>query len=270
VSFIFGIFVYLGTRAVDLFNRLLMLGMITTYILLVILGAPHVKAENLQHKDWSYATLVLPILIISFGFHNMIPSLTSYLNNDVKRLRMTIISGSAFALAIYVVWEWLILGLVPFQPNEGMREILQEGDMATEILKSAVGASWVVNVAQYFAFFAILTSFLGNSLSFVDFLADGIKIKKTPIGKFWLCILVIAPPFLMAMIYPHIFLTALNYAGAFGAMTLFGILPALMVWSGRYHKHLGMKPIVPGGRIVLALIIFFALFVMSLQFTSKL
>ncbi|MBA2726814.1 MAG: tyrosine transporter [Parachlamydiaceae bacterium] len=269
VSIIFGIFVYLGTRAVDLFNRLLMFGMISTYILLVILGVPHVSAENLQHKDWSFATLVLPVLIISFGFHNLIPSLTSYLNSDVKRLKLTIILGSAIALTIYVIWEWLILGLVPFQESDG-RGILQEGEMATEILKSAIGASWVVDVAQYFAFFAILTSFLGNSLSFVDFLADGIKIKKTPMGKFWLCLLVIVPPFLLAMIYPRIFLTALNYAGAFGAMTLFGILPALMVWSGRYYKNFGNKPIVPGGKVVLASIILFALFVISLQFTSRL
>ncbi|MEI8125905.1 MAG: aromatic amino acid transport family protein, partial [Parachlamydiaceae bacterium] len=42
-----------------------------------------------------------------------------------------------------------------------------------------------------------------------------------------------------------------NYAGAFGAVTLFGILPALMVWAGRYNKKFATQTFVPGGKIVL-------------------
>lgn len=266
VSCLFGVFVYLGTKSVDLFNRVLMAGLIVSYILLVIFGAPYVNTENLRHKDWTTASLVLPVMIISFGFHNLIPSLTTYLNRDAKRLRLAIICGSAIPLCVYLVWEWLILGLVPIQGKDSFLEILEEGNMATELLKKAAGTLWVVDLAEYFAFFAILTSFLGNSLSFVDFLADGLKIKKDHIGKFWLCLLVILPPFLMAQIYPRIFLTALNYAGAFGAVILFGVLPALMVWSGRYRQHFGQAPQVPGGKIVLSTIIVFALGVMSLQF----
>jgi hypothetical protein len=51
---------------------------------------------------------------------------------------------------------------------------------------------------------------------------------------------------------------ALNYAGAFGAVILFGILPALMVWSGRYIKGISGEKIVPGGKITLGAIILFA------------
>lgn len=264
VSSIFGLFVYLGTLAVDMFNRVLMTGLVVSYILLVILGVPHVDTENLQYQNWPAAVLVLPVMIISFGYHNMIPSLTTYLKGDVKRLRLAIICGSCLALTVYLIWEWLILGLVPVN-QEGFLQVIDEGNMATEVLKNAVGAIWIVDVAQYFAFFAILTSFLGNSLSFVDFLSDGLKIKKDHIGKLILCLLVIVPPFLLALVYPRIFLIALNYAGAFGAVILFGILPALMVWAGRYHKGLGMKPLVPGGKVVLSAVVIFALWMMSMQ-----
>lgn len=266
VSVLFGIFVYLGTHSVDIFNRLLMAGLVLTYVLLVILGAPHVNPDYLKHKDWSMAALVLPVMIISFGFHNLVPSLTTYLKGDVKRLRLAIICGSALPLIVYLIWEWLILGLVPVHGEGGFLQVVQEGNIATEVLKTAVGALWVVDVAQYFAFFAILTSFLGNSLSFVDFLADGLHIKKDRIGKFFLCLLVIAPSFVFALIYPRIFLSALNYAGAFGAVILFGILPALMVWSGRYYKKLEQRPLVPGGKIVLIAVMLFAIGVMALQF----
>lgn len=265
VSLLFGIFVYLGTRSVDLFNRLLMIGLIASYILLVIFGAPHVNLSYLSYQDWSMAPLMLPIMIISFGYHNLIPSLKNYLHGDVKRLRIAIICGSAIPLFVYLVWEFLILGLVPVHGTGGFLEVIEQGSMATDILKAAAGALWVADVAQYFAFFAILTSFLGNSLSFVDFLADGFNIKKTQRGKVILCLLVIAPSLLLSLIYPHIFLMALNYAGAFGAVTLFGILPALMAWSGRYCKGFTGRELVPGGRITLIAIISFALAVIALQ-----
>jgi len=266
VALLFGVFVYLGTRPVDIFNRVLMFGLVVTYILLVFIGAPHVNSDYLKHNDWSFAVIVLPVMIISFGFHNMIPSLTTYLNGDAKRLRLAIICGSAIPLFIYLLWEWLILGLVPVAGEGGFQQTMDEGSMATEALKSVAGSLWVLDVAQYFAFFAILTSFLGNSLSFVDFLADGLSIKKDRIGKMWLCIMVIVPPFILALAYPRIFLSALNYAGAFGAVILFGILPALMVWSGRYYKYSGQKRIVPGGKAVLITIITFAAAIIALQF----
>lgn len=264
VGLLFGAFVYLGTRAVDFFNRFLMAGLVLSYLLLVILGLPHVEIDNLKYQNWSAAALVLPVMIISFGFHNLIPTLTTYLSGNVRKLRSAILCGSCLALLVYLIWEWLILGLVP-NSQEGFIEIVDEGSMATEVLKKAVGALWVADIAEYFAFFAILTSFLGNSLSFVDFLSDGLKIKKEGLGKCWLCLLVIVPPFLLALVYPRIFLVALNYAGAFGAMILFGILPALMVWMGRYRKGLGQKHLVPGGKIVLLLLIAFALWVIFMQ-----
>lgn len=267
VSIIFGAFVYLGTQSVDFFNRILMAGLVLSYILLVALGAPHVNSDYFSHSNWPVAVLVVPIMIISFGFHNLIPSLTTYLKGDAKRLRLAVICGSALPLLIYLIWEWLILGLVPVT-NGTFVQILEEGRMATEVLKDAVGTSWVLAIAQYFAFFAILTSFLGNSLSFVDFLADGLQVKKDSRGKFLLCLLVIVPPFVMSLIYPRIFLSALNYAGAFGAVILFGILPASMVWAGRYQKKFGEghQAMVPGGKTVLVSIVLFALGVMVLQF----
>lgn len=265
VSLIFGVFVYLGTLAVDLFNRLLMVGLVGSYVLLVGLGWPHVDSANLQYQDWSSAPLVLPVMIISFGFHNMIPSLSVYLQKDVRRLRLAILCGSCLALIVYLIWEWLILGLVPLDGEGGFLHVVDEGNMATEVLKNAAGSLWVVDAAQYFAIFAILTSFLGNSLSFVDFLADGLKVKKDALGKLWLCLLVIVPPFLLALAYPRIFLLALNSAGTFGAVVLFGILPALMVWKGRYSQKLGKQPLVAGGKAVLIAVIAIAVWMISTQ-----
>ena len=90
--------------------------------------------------------------------------------------------------------------------------------MATHSLTSIVGSPRVTTAAQAFAFFAIVTSFLSVSLSFVDFLADGLGIEKNRTGKVILCTLTLGPPFGFALLYPKIFLVALNYSGAFGAV----------------------------------------------------
>lgn len=270
ISLLFGVCVYLGTKTVDIFNRMLMAGLIGSYVLLVTLGAPHVRLEYLDHKNWAAAPFVLPVMIISFGFHNLIPSLSTYLKWDVKRLRMAVISGSVLALVIYLIWEWLILGLAPVHSEGNLHQVLDEGEMATHFLKSAIGASWVVDAAQYFAFFAIVTSFLGNSLSFVDFLSDGLKLKKEGMRKILLCLLVIAPPFVLSLIYPHVFLIAINMAGAFGAVILFGVLPALMAWSARYHQGSSQQQMLPGGKAALAAIIIFAVWLIAMQFSDLL
>lgn len=265
ISLLFGFLIYLGTQAVDAFNRMLMIGLIVAYLGLVLMGARYVNPELLARHDWSQIGSVIPIMVICFGYHNLVPSLTTYLKRDVKALRTAFFWGSIIPLFAYLAWEWLILGIVPLNGEGGFRQALSGGEMATEALRTTVGSSWVLTLAEAFAFFAIVTSFLGVALSFVDFLADGLKIKKTVTGKALLCVMALLPPFICAIAYPSIFLSALNYAGGFGAVTLFGILPALMVWQGRYHKKIGMEPLVPGGKPFLCGVIAFAIGVILLQ-----
>lgn len=266
---IFAVLIYLGTIAVDHFNRFLVIGLIVSYLLLVFLGGSHVNNDYLKHKDWTASILVIPAMIVSFGFHNLIPSLTTYLNYDAKRLRLTLVIGSAIPLIIYLIWEWLLLGLIPVEGDTGFREALNSGDITTRVLKNAVQENLIVDVAQYFAFFAIVTSFLAVALSFVDFLSDGLHVKKTSKGKILLCTLALLPPFIFAIVYPKIFLIALNYAGGFGAVILFGILPAAMVWSGRYRKKLNHGHMVPGGRLTLILVILGSLGIIALQLLQE-
>ena len=100
---LFGMLLYLGIGAVDWFNRLLMLGLIVSYVSLVAVGASHVDTSLLQHRDWSAMTAVIPAVIVSFGFHNLIPSLTTYFGGQPKPLIWTIVIGSAIPLVIYLV-----------------------------------------------------------------------------------------------------------------------------------------------------------------------
>jgi len=46
------------------------------------------------------------------------------------------------------------------------------------------------------------------------------------------------PPFLLALAFPALFFSALDFAGCYGVLTLFGLLPVAMAWSERYQVGL--------------------------------
>lgn len=106
-------------------------------------------------------------------------------------------------------------------------------------------------------------------MSLLDFLADGLKIKKTPQGRFGLYLLTFVPPLFITLYDPRAFLSALEYAGAFGVVTLLGLLPALMVWSGRYSKKYTSSYETPGGKAGLIVIIVISTAVILLEIANK-
>lgn len=266
----FGIVVYIGTRPVDYLNRILMAGLIITYGALIILGGKHIQWNLLTQYQWAYSFAAIPVMVISFGFHNMIPTLAQYFKGDVKRLRLTVLLGSLLPLIIYLLWEMVMLGIIPLHGREGLIQALDQGHAATQCLRGVIGKSWVCNVGQSFALFAIITSFLTQSLSLVDFLSDGLKIPKVKMGRVALVLMTLIPPFLFATFYPGIFIRALNLAGAFSAVILFGIFPALMIWILRYRKKTSISLVLPAGKWLLCCVLAFALAVFFLQAAEEL
>jgi tyrosine-specific transport protein len=85
-----------------------------------------------------------------------------------------------------------------------------------------------------------------------------------------MCLLALAPPLVLSLIYPQLFFKALNFAGGICAVILFGILPVAMVWIGRYRKQIISSYEVPGGRPLLCGVLFFSLFVLFFQLSSML
>lgn len=265
---VFGLVVYAGTRPVDLWNRVMMVGMIISYVGLIAFGLYHLSPTLLNYTHFPYILVSLPILVISFGFHNMIPSITAYLNGDIKRVRIAIIGGSLFALVIYLLWDFVVLGIVPIEGEFGILHSLEAGREASQAIVGLLGATWLSGFAQGLAFFAILTSFLAQALALVHFWADGLQIKRKKKESVTLCALTLLPPLFFAVIYPQIFYKALNFGGGICAVILFGVFPVLMVWIGRYKKKTPSSYRVMGGRPMLIGIGLFALFIFFFQLCS--
>lgn len=251
---LFAPFVIIGNRAVDRINSILMVGLILSFLVFVFLGVTHIRLDMLSRLDWKIAFFAMPVMFTSFAFQGIVPTLTNYLDRKPSKVKMAILIGSACPLIVYIIWEALILGVVPV---EGLIEAKKCGQTAVAPLKNVLELPWLYRVGEFFAFFAIITSFLGVTLGLLDFLADGLKVKKTLRGRSLLALLIFLPPLFITVINPSIFLNALCYAGGLGCALLLGLLPILMVWRGRYILKYKSEYSLFGGRATLSFLILF-------------
>lgn len=269
--FLFGYFVYRGTGHVDYINRLFMLGLGVAFLMMFALLIPDVDLQKLSHHNWTMSWIGVSVAATSFGYHIIIPSLTTYFNADVKQLKRAIIIGSFFPLLGYTIWNCLALGILPVSGEVSITEGFHTGENGASLIAEYLQQPIVGVVASFFAFFAIVTSFLGVSLSLTDFLADGFRIKSSKKGRVLVCFLTFIPPLAFTLTDPRAFLSALEVAGGFGVVTLLGFMPALMVWYGRYRCGFNKSHHfrAPGGRLSLLLVMIVAAAVLLLELSIK-
>jgi len=261
----FGAAVYMGNRIVGRVNSILFIAMIAAYIALVGMGVDEIKPNLLLTTKWAGAFMALPLLLTSFSFQTMVPSLTPLLHKHKNALRMAIIGGTSVTFVIYALWQMLILGIVPANGPESLAEALVKGEPPTQFIRHHVEGGFVAPIAQFFAFFAIATSFLGIALGLFDFLSDGLKIPKKGFGSVYLALLIVIPSIVFATQFERIFLLALDTTGGYGDTILNGLFPVLMVWIGRYRLGYLGHTCVPGGKPVLVLIFCFFFFVLLME-----
>jgi tyrosine-specific transport protein len=261
---LFGGFIYLGTKGVDWINRVLMVCLVLSYFVLVAFIPSHVQLNLLSHISWPTFAYAAPVVLTSFGYHIIIPSLATYLHHDKKSLYKAVIIGSLIAFIINAIWQFLVLGSVPLEGTNGLKEAWIHSIPATTPLANIVQSPFVKIGAYAFSLFAIITSFLGVSLSLSDFLRDGLKIKKGLRGRAYAILLTFIPPLIFVFSYERGFLLALEYAGAFVAILLI-LLPALMAWkldTPRFYR-------TPKGRILLTITIAFSLAIVFINLAIR-
>jgi tyrosine-specific transport protein len=259
-TLIFGFVIWLGAWITDRLNYILMAGLILSYIAMLGTGAKEIRFELLTHQEWPLAFLAVPTVWAAFGYHNIVPSITTYLHRNSRKLRWAIFLGTLIPLIVYGCWQLIVIGSVP---PEVITSTLEKGQPITHSL--GVKSAWFTGFARYFALFAIVTSVLGVALSMVDFLGDGTKIPRKGWGRAALCLLVFVPPFVFTWKTPHLFFSALHWAGVYGEAVLNGLLPILMVWVGRYAFKLKSDYRLPGGRWTLSILLALTLLIIIFE-----
>ncbi len=264
---LFSLVVYNGIRTVDYVNRGLMFGKLGVYLLLVLVISPSIHLPSIHTGSAQAVTGSLMILMSSFGFASIVPSLREYFNDDIRALRRVIWFGSFIPLVCYILWTIVIMGALQHDGAQDVLISLSHSDHATsglnEALDAAVHNPWISGFFSFFTSICMITAFLGVSLGLFDFLADGLKLKKSGAqGKFTL-LLTFLPPLVIVLFSPGIYLSAFAYAGICCVILLL-LLPALMAWKGRQMAGMDDVLMLPGGNVVLGGVVIVSIFFLYL------
>lgn len=256
---LFGSIVYMGIKSVDYVNRGLMLIKFSALFVLVILLVPLISSAKLAAGNIHniISSVAITVTVTSFGFATIIPSLRIYLKGDLRKLKQAIFFGSLIPLICYIIWDAAIMGVIPLNGTHGLARILNSDNSTsdlTQALSITVANLSVTLFMQLFTSVCVLTSFLGVSLCLTDFWADALQLEKKGYSHLLIVAATFLPPLIVVLFFPGLFVTALQYAGI-NIFVLLILLPALMAWIGRYHKKYSQNFTVPGGKILLSMMI---------------
>lgn len=229
---IFGGVVYAGIRTVDYVNRALMLGKLSVYLIVVLFLLPHINTKELAGGSLQAVPSNLMILITSFGFASIVPSLRYYFQDDIPLLRRVIFWGSIIPLFCYVIWLAAVMGVVSVPVLQQISHSTNPIADLMQVLEQRFEAGWIAACFTVFSVICILTAFLGVSLGLFDLIADGVHFKKRGFQGAVVFALTFLPPMFLVLINPGIYMMALSYAGIFCVLLLL-VLPAAMAWRQR-------------------------------------
>ncbi|KAI5433428.1 hypothetical protein KIW84_020631 [Lathyrus oleraceus] len=236
----------LWKRFIGAVNGVLVIGIISFFVALVAVASGNLHLDALLKANFQAVPMSIPIIALSFVYQNVVPVLCTNLEGDLLKVRSAIVLGTGIPLVLFLIWNGVILGTVGDNPM-GLDPLQQ--------LRSSNGT--IGPIVEVFSFLAIATSYIGFVLGLSDFLADLLNLP-TGQNKPLPYILTLIPPFLFSLLDPEIFFKALDFAGTYGVLLLFGVIPAAMSWSDRNSNSsssVKLPELVPGGRITLLMVL---------------
>jgi tyrosine-specific transport protein len=242
-------------------NALLMFVLWVTFVFLVFMVGDRMDANQVGFTDWKFLPAALPILVTAFHFHNLIPSLCRSLDFDKKAIRKAMFTGTAIGLVMNVIWTVVVIGALPLN-GEGKATIFyafKHNEPATIPLSQLIQSPMFSICALLFALLAITTSYMANGTALKSFIRD---LTSTHLGisnKWLVAVLAFLPPLAITVLFPNLFLQALNIVGGVGINTIFGILPGILLIKKGGRARLG-------GYLLLAAFSFVMLFELGQEF----
>ena len=251
-TLVLGGFSALGVAWVDKISRFLFALMLIFFASLLIFLLPDISMSNMIASEVSGQTtngwlVAIPIIFTSFGFHVCIATLVRYLDGDTQSLRKVLLIGSSIPLICYVLWLLLTLGTVGGDTISTFAGSLPK--LVTS-LQDIAAEPLISKFISLFADFALITSFLGVTMSLYDFLAELTRSSNTWLGRLQTWLITFVPPLLCALYVPEGFVAVLGFA-AIPLVIMMIFLPVSMAIKQRRIMPDGYR--VSGGTVALSL-----------------
>lgn len=229
-TFIFFIIILLKKKYIFLTNKFIFYIQNIIFICIICILLSKVSLKNLTTLPYNNLFIIstIPIFALSFGFHAVIPSIYQYLNMDIKKTKISIVIGTGIALIIYIIWQIAIIGALN---NKIFFQILEKEPNLNGILNAITQITKnksITGIIRCFELFAIITSFIGVTISIMNFLNDisqKFNIKKL---KVKIAILTLLPSLFFVLFYQNGFIFALKHAAIYFSILCI-LIPCLII-----------------------------------------
>lgn len=207
------------------YTALLVVLLLGSLGILVYLAEKHVVVDRLLYVNWRFIHLTVPILVTAFSFHVIIPNIAKDLKWNRNTIMIALFLGALLGYAITAMWVQVSLGAIPLHGKISIASAFHNNIPSTIPLSRIIKSAIFTNFSLFFALLAITTSYLTNGYGLMEFLDDLLTNCFKRSNRLLVIALSFGPPLILTLIYPDIFLVALDAVGVYGVAILFGILP---------------------------------------------
>nr|WP_275974653.1 aromatic amino acid transport family protein [Shewanella algicola] len=253
----FGGLIAIGVKWIDKISRILFSAMVLLLVVVVSFLLPDVSLMTALNN---YSTTVasgdalqqlwlaaIPVVFTSFGFHVCIATIVRYLDGDAVSLRKVLLIGSTIPLVCYILWLLVTLGSLG---GEAVHSFGGSLPKLVAALQGLAQSSIISQAIDIFANLALITSFLGVTMSLFDYVAELTRAKDDVAGRAKTWLITFVPPLLCALYYPDGFFKVLGFA-AIPLVVMIIFLPIAMALKQRAQQLGGYQ--VSGGTFALAI-----------------
>eukprot|EP00547_Thalassionema_nitzschioides_P009724 CAMPEP_0194225498 /NCGR_PEP_ID=MMETSP0156-20130528/39712_1 /TAXON_ID=33649 /ORGANISM="Thalassionema nitzschioides, Strain L26-B" /LENGTH=510 /DNA_ID=CAMNT_0038957453 /DNA_START=87 /DNA_END=1620 /DNA_ORIENTATION=+ len=171
----------------------------------------------------------IPTILQLLAYGEILPNVCSMLQYHRNTIRIAVIIGSAIPLILLSGWGALGLALVSTNAamhgaHDPVNVLIANGGgpIRTRLLVLAASAIGTT----------ILGSYLALESAYDDVIFKEKSVENTSVsspGQYWLKVVAIVfPPLMISAISPSVFLQAIDFAGSYPVLLLWGVLPPLM------------------------------------------
>lgn len=215
-AIVLGSIVFQGIRSVDIVNRFLMSTKFVICFLLIGSVIPFTHFHRLSAGNWHWSTGAWLVIITSFGYGNILPSIRDYLHNDRKKIMRVFVISSIIPPVLYFAWIAVIQSALSRFGTHGL-VMMNNSPNTSSLLMSEISALThhviLKSISVVFISICSVTGFLSVSTSLMDVLTDGLRNGKHANNRIGIATLTFLPPLLIVIFYPAIFIHALSFAG---------------------------------------------------------
>lgn len=219
-----------GRKVLRRGNTVLLIAVFICFVFLVRSGMADFNPHLLTYTDWKYIPLGLPVAVSAFHFHNIIPTVFNYVKHDIKAVRKVISIGVGIGLIMNLIWTSVVLGSL--LPSAGINSILytfEHGLPATIPMAHLLHSGIFTTAGLIFAFLAVTASYVANGTGLFGFIKDITFTYFRTENKLLIGCLAFILPLIITVVYPQIFLSAVDIVGGVGETILFAILPGIIL-----------------------------------------